>query len=177
MRYRRANAKGGTYFFTVNLAERHRALLIEYIDVLRSAVKTVKQAHPFYIDAFVVLPDHLHAIWTLPEDDTDFATRWMLIKAGFSRHIPAGEKRSASRISKGERGTWQRRYWEHQVRDEGDYSQYVAYIHYNPVKHGHVKRASDWQYSSIHRYINAKIIKKDWAANTELSTNDRYGER
>ena len=87
MRYRRADVKGGTYFFTVNLAQRHLRLLLDHVEILREAVKMVKQRHPFHIDAFVVLPDHLHAIWTLPPDDADFATRWMLIKSGFSRHI------------------------------------------------------------------------------------------
>lgn len=93
MRYRRADVKGGTYFFTINLAQRHLRLLLDHVDILRTAVKTVKQRHPFHIDAFVVLPDHLHAIWTLPPDDADFATRWMLIKSGFSvslqpHHLP-----------------------------------------------------------------------------------------
>jgi putative transposase len=177
MKYRRANVKGGTYFFTVNLAERHRCLLVDHVDDLRTAVKIVKQTHPFYIDAFVVLPDHLHAIWTLPEGDADFATRWMLIKAGFSRRMPDGEKRSKSRISKGERGIWQRRYWEHMIRDEYDYERHVDYIHYNPVKHGHVERAVDWAHSSIHRYIRAGMIGRDWASDGVGGIEDSYGER
>ncbi len=119
MRYRRANVKGGTYFFTVNLAERRLCLLVDYVDDLRDAVRTVKQKHPFYIDAFVVLPDHLHAIWTLPKNDADFDMRWMLIKGNFSRCMPKNERRNASRVKKGERGIWQRRYWEHLIRDEG----------------------------------------------------------
>lgn len=104
MRYRRADVKGGTYYFTVNLAQRHLCLLLDHVEILREAVKTVKQRHPFHIDAFVVLPDHLHAIWTLPLGDADFATRWMLIKSNFSRHIAMNEHRNASLISKGERG-------------------------------------------------------------------------
>lgn len=110
MRYRRADVKGGIYFFTVNLAQRHLRLLLDHVKILRAAVKMVKQRHPFHIDAFVVLPDHLHAIWALPPDDVDFSTRWMLIKSGFSRHIAMNERRNANRISKGERGIWQRRY-------------------------------------------------------------------
>lgn len=176
MRYRRANIKGGTYFFTVNLAERKLRLLVEQVDVLREAVKTVKQKHPFYIDAFVVLPDHLHAIWTLPEGDADFATRWMLIKGNFSRGIAKGEHRNASRIKKGERGIWQRRYWEHCIRDEIDYARHVDYIHFNPVKHGYVDRAVDWEYSSIHRYIATDKIARDWGGVRE-SEEDGYGER
>ncbi|PXX18381.1 putative transposase [Nitrosomonas ureae] len=106
MRYKRADIKGGTYFFTVNLAHGHLFLLLDHVEILRAAVKTVKQRHPFHIDAFVVLPDHLHAIWTLPSGDADSSTRWMLIKSGFSRHITMNERRNASRISKGERGIW-----------------------------------------------------------------------
>jgi putative transposase len=105
----------------------------------------------------VILPDHFHSLWTLPPGDADYATRWMLIKAGFSRRIAAGERRSESRIKKGERGIWQRRYWEHLIRDQQDYEHHVAYIHYNPVKHGHADRAADWPNSSIHRYRSGDI--------------------
>jgi putative transposase len=175
MRYRRANVKGGTYFFTVNLAERHLRLLVDHVDILRTAVRTMKQRHPFHIDAFVVLPDHLHAIWTLPEGDVDFATRWMLIKAGFSRQIAKGERRNASRIDKGERGIWQRRYWEHLIRDDNDYEQHVDYVHYNPVKHGHVRCAAEWAHSSIHRYIAAGTISCSWGGGIEHEGG--YGER
>lgn len=177
MRYRRADVKGGTYFFTVNLAQRHLRLLSDHVEILREAVKTVKQRHPFHIDAFVVLPDHLHAIWTLPPDDADFATRWMLIKSGFSRRVAINERRSASRISKGERGIWQRRYWEHLIRDDADFERHVDYIHYNPVKHGHVSQASEWPYSSIHRYIKAGVIANDWGGGIDCSGEGGYGER
>jgi REP element-mobilizing transposase RayT len=118
MRYRRADVTGGTYFFTVNLAERSRTLLVDHVDTLRQVVRLVKAKHPFHIDAMVILPDHLHAVWTLPPGDCDYPTRWMLIKASFSRRIPAGERRNKSRMTKGERGIWQRRYWEHVIRDE-----------------------------------------------------------
>jgi putative transposase len=176
MRYQRADVMGGTYFFTVNLAERGRRLLVDYIDVLRASVKNVKHRHPFHIDAFVVMPDHLHAVWTLPTRDADFATRWMLIKAGFSRHIAHGERRNASRIAKGERGIWQRRYWEHLIRDELDYERHVDYVHYNPVKHGYVLRAADWPYSSIHRYIAHGMIDCSWGSRVEIKDGDDYGE-
>ena len=177
MRYRRADVKGGTYFFTVNLAQRHLCLLSDHVEILRAAVKTVKQRHPFRIDAFVVLPDHLHAIWTLPSDDADFATRWMLIKSAFSHCIAINERRSASRISKGERGIWQRRYWEHLIRDDADFERHVDYVHYNPVKHGHVSQASEWPYSSIHRYIKAGIIANDWGGGIDCNGEGGYGER
>jgi putative transposase len=176
MQYRRADIKGGTYFFTVNLAERNRSLLVEHVDILRRVVKEVKQHHPFRIDAFVVLPDHLHAMWTLPQDDADYPTRWMLIKAGFSRRIATGEHRNASRTNKGERGIWQRRYWEHTIRDQQDYARHVDYIHYNPVKHGQVTRAADWPNSSIHRYIAAGMVDRDWAGDKMGADKNSYGE-
>ncbi len=138
MYYRRANVPGATYFFTVNLADRKSFILVENIDLLKESIRHVKAAHPFEIDAMVVLPDHLPAIWTLPRDDAEFATRWTLIKAGFSRQIPKTERISESRKSKGERGIWQRRYWEHLIRDDEDFARHVDYIHYNPVKHGYV---------------------------------------
>lgn len=174
MRYRRANAAGATYFFTANLADRRAGLLVEHIDALRDALQRVKRAHPFRIDAMVVLPDHLHALWTLPRDDADFPTRWMLIKAGFSRHIPRSERRSPSRVAKEERGIWQRRYWEHLIRDERDFARHVEYIHFNPVKHGLVKRTVEWPYSTIHRYVRLGAINPDWASDEEEESG--FGE-
>ena len=164
MKYRRAWQAGGTYFFTVNLAERSRTLLVDHIDVLREAVRKVKTVHPFDILAWVVMPDHLHAIWALPENDADFAMRWMLIKAGFSRGIPRGEWINASKRRKGERGLWQKRFWEHLIVNEDDLQRHIDYVHINPVKHGHVELASEWPYSSIHRYIRLGWVPQDWAA-------------
>jgi putative transposase len=120
MRYRRARAAGGTYFFTVNLAERGSDLLVRQIEDLRSVIAKVKLAHPFSVMAMAVLPEHLHAIWRLPAGDADYATRWSLVKAGFSRTVVKGERIRESRKGKRERGLWQRRYWEHQIRDEAD---------------------------------------------------------
>lgn len=177
MRYRRADVAGGTYFFTVNLAERRRDLLVEHVDVLRAAVREVKERHPFHIDAFVVLPDHLHTIWSLPPGDADYATRWMLIKAGFSRRVAKDEWRNTSRIGKGERGIWQRRYWEHLIRDDADYQRHVDYVHYNPVKHGYAMRAAEWAYSSIHRYIAAGTLAPDWGTAMDGTDEGGYGER
>lgn len=177
MQYRRAKTKGGTYFFTVNLAQRNQTYLIDHVDILRGVVKKVNNNHPFFIDAFVVLPDHLHAMWTLLPSDADFATRWGLIKAGFSRRIPSGERRSMSRIKKGERGIWQRRYWEHLIRGDGDYKRHMDYIHYNPVKHGHVNRPADWPNSSIHRYIKSGIMPYDWGGGASTNEECGFGER
>ena len=143
MQYRRNYTEGSSYFFTVNLAERKRCLLGDHIDALREAIRIVRSRHPFHIDAMVVMPDHLHAIFTMPPGDADYPTRWMLIKAGFSRNIPKTERINASRRSKGERGVWQRRYWEHTLQDEDDFRHHIDYIHYNPVKHGYVTRPAD----------------------------------
>lgn len=162
MRYRRANIPGATYFFTVNLADRSSALLVDHIDVLREVMRTVLQARPVEIVAMAVLPDHLHAIWRLPEGDADFSLRWSLIKAAFSRALPKSEAITASRERKRERGIWQRRYWEHLIRDEEDLERHVAYIHGNPVKHGYVTKAADWPYSSIHRYVKEGLASPDW---------------
>jgi len=177
MRYRRAGVPGASYFFTVNLAERSRRLLVDHADVLRAVIREVQSRHPFQIDAMVVLPDHLHAIWTLPKNDKDFSTCWMLIKSGFSRRLPAGERRNRSRAVKGERGIWQRRFWEHLIRDEKDYERHVDYIHYNPVKHGYVARPVDWPHSSIHRFIAQGIVSPDWADGERHETDNEYGER
>ncbi|MGH8659046.1 MAG: REP-associated tyrosine transposase [Gammaproteobacteria bacterium] len=167
MRYRRAEVGGGTYFFTVNLAERKRTLLVDQVDVLRGVIRRVKAMHPFRIDAMVILPDHLHALWTLPEGDADYPTRWMLIKAGFSRQLPTGERRGDSRQAKGERGIWQRRYWEHLIRDDRDHGRHADYLHYNPVQHGYVKRVADWPYSTFHREVRRGLYPRDWAGGPE----------
>ncbi|MDB5801494.1 MAG: transposase like family protein [Rhodocyclales bacterium] len=154
---------GGTFFFTVNLADRSSNLLVRHVEILREAHRYVAERHPFIIDAAVILPDHLHAIWTLPEGDTDYATRWMLTKAAFSRALPRTEPIIPSRKSKGERGIWQRRYWEHQIRDEDDFARHVDYIHFNPVKHGHAARVADWPHSSFHRYVSQGMLAADWS--------------
>jgi len=114
--------------------------------------------------AIVVLPDHLHCVWTLPEGDADNASRWAQIKSGFSRRLPAGEWRSARRIARRERGIWQRRYWEHLVRDEEDLRRHVDYVHFNPIKHGHVARLADWPHSSFHRWVGAGVYAGNWGS-------------
>jgi putative transposase len=167
---------GGTYFFTVNLAERNRTLLVNHVDTLREVVRIVKAEHPFHIDAMVILPDHLHAVWTLPVGDCDYPTRWMLIKAGFSRRIPAGERRNKSRMTKGERGIWQRRYWEHVIRDERDYARHVDYVHYNPVKHGYVARVCEWAYSTFHRYVKSGVYPENWGGDRMSLQKEGFGE-
>ena len=175
MRYRRVKTMGGT-FFTLNLAERRKTLLIDHIDILRNSLNTVKRRHPFKLDAMVILPDHLHAMLTLPDGDNDYPTRWMLIKQGFSRQMPKTEKINKSRELKSERGIWQRRYWEHLIRDDDDYEKHFNYIHYNPVKHGYVKQAVEWEYSTIHQYINAGVLSQYWGYFPDNSDERNYGE-
>ncbi|MEN6440854.1 MAG: transposase [Syntrophobacter sp.] len=177
MQYRRANIPGATYFFTVNLAERDRTVLVDHVDSLRLVMREVAARHPFHIYAIVIRPDHLHALWTLPVGDRGYPMRWALIKAGFSRQVPRGERCNPSRISKGERGIWQRRYWEHLIRDEQDYGRHVDYIHFNPVRHGYAGRASDWPYSSIHRYITAGMLDRDWGGGVQIQDEYSFGER
>lgn len=166
--YRRAKTPGGVYFFTVNLAERQCTTLVDHIALLKRSFREVQKTYPFRINALVILPDHLHAVFTLPDGDSDYSERWRRIKAAFSAALPPTERRSASRRSKGERGIWQRRFWEHLIRDEGDYARHVDYVHFNPVKHGHVTRAQDWPYSTFHRFVREGKYPLDWAGGDEF---------
>jgi putative transposase len=170
--YVRAVVPAGTFFFTVALLERRRRLLTENIDALRDAFRAVRRARPFTIDAIVVLPDHLHCLWTLPPDDADFSTRWRLIKASFARRIEPGEYLSVRRQKKQERGVWQRRFWEHGIRDQRDYDKHFDYIHYNPVKHGLVSQATAWPYSSFHRYVSLGYYSEHWAVSEDVVALD-----
>ncbi|WP_316648095.1 REP-associated tyrosine transposase [Ovoidimarina sediminis] len=171
--YIRPRRPGATIFFTVTLAERGGDLLTREIGALRDAVRKTRAAHPFRIEAWVVMPDHLHAVWTLPEGDTAYSTRWGAIKARFTRAVRDGGRvgfhptlrengirtvvgwnptlRSASKLRKGDAGIWQRRFWEHHIRDAADFRAHVEYCWFNPVKHGFVEDPGDWPYSSYRR--------------------------
>lgn len=162
MQYRRNYVKGGTYFFTVNLLDRNKSLLVEHIDLLRESIRFVKSQRPFYIDAWVVLPDHLHAVLTLPDDDVDYSSRWREIKKRFSKSLPKTEFLNQTRKRKNERGIWQRRFWEHTIRDDNDYWHHVNYVHFNPLKHGLVSQVADWPYSSFHRAVKQGIYANNW---------------
>lgn len=177
--YRRYRVPGGTYFFTLNLLERRLDTLVRHVDALRDAVRVTRLERPFHIDAWVVLPDHMHStagmqevgqrreqlpgVWTLPPGDDDFSNRWKAIKIRFVRTIPATERRSKVRVAKGERGIWQRRFWEHAIRNEEDYANHVDYCHWNPMKHGLVQKLLDWPYSSFHQFVARGILPVDWA--------------
>ena len=160
--YRRLRVPGGTYFFTINLLNRHSDLLVTHIDALREAVREVRRDRPFHVDAWVVLPEHIHCVITLPPGDSDFSNRIKSMKMRFGGAIPATESRSTSRANRGERGIWQRRFWEHVIRDARDYARHLDYVHYNPVKHGLVERVRDWPYSTFHRSVAAGLYPLDW---------------
>jgi len=177
--YRRLRIPGATYFFTVALADRSSDLLIRRITDFRRAVVLTMQARPFHCDAAVVLPDHLHMVWTLPEGDADFSTRWGAIKARFTMSLRrsgfspalslpvvkngrfAGLK-PGLRHDKREQAVWQRRFCEHRIRDEADFRAHVTYCWGNPVKHGLVTRAADWPHSSIHRDMRDSRVPPEW---------------
>jgi putative transposase len=165
MRYRRDWRPGGTYFFTVVTHRRRPILTCEpTITILRRAVAEVRRAHPFTIDAFVVLPDHLHAIWTLPDGDCDYALRWNRIKGEVSRNLPHDRAPPAtvSRRRKRERAIWQRRFWEHRILDDADFARLFDYVHFNPVKHGLVGDVRDWPHSTFHAAVQAGRYPIDW---------------
>jgi len=149
-RYRRPRSPGASIFFTVNLAQRGSDLLVREVETLRIAVKKTRQERPFQIDAWVVLPDHMHCVWTLPAGDAAYSKRWGVIKARFSMQI-ANDVRRPSHIARREKGIWQRRFWEHHIRDDQDFAAHVNYCWINPVKHGLVDDPRDWPYSSYHR--------------------------
>jgi putative transposase len=167
--YRRALIPGGCFFFTVNLLDRRQTLLVDQI------ARIARGGRPFTIDAFVVLPDHLHAVWTPPPGDCDFSTRWRLIKSRFAKALPKQERLSAVRKARGERGIWQRRFWEHLIRDEADYARHVEYCYINPIKHRLVARVRDWPYSSFHRDARGELFPVDWGGDVE--TIGEFGER
>ena len=165
--YRRAHQPGSTYFFTV-VTNQRRPILLEPVarKALRKAFHHTVERFPFQLDAICLLPDHLHCIWTLPENDADFSTRWKLVKASFSRqYLLFGGKPgpiSASKVNKGELGIWQRRFWEHLIRNTDDLNRHLDYLHYNPVKHGLAGSVAEWPWSSFHRYVRQGYYAPDW---------------
>jgi putative transposase len=177
--YRRHYVPGGTYFFTVKTFKGCPILLEEsYRTALRQAIRTVQSVMPFQNIAWVLLPDHLHTVWILPESDANFSLRWALIKQRVthlcidrSQVVPMTESRQRRR----EGTIWQRRFWEHAIRDDTDLRTHIDYIHYNPVKHGYVTQPGDWPYSTFHRYVRAGVYPKDWAS-ADLTSASDYGE-
>jgi len=188
--YRRYRVPGGTYFLTINLLERRADLLVRHIEPLREAVKCTRADRPFHIDGWVVLPDHMHCVITLPLGDDDFSNRIKAMKIRFVQALPPTEGRSSIRMAKGEsqgqglalpgalrmqRGIWQRRFWEHAIRDEGDYARHMDYVHFNPVKHGYVSVVAHWPHSTFHRWVKAGAYPRDWGGEGALDV--AAGER
>lgn len=159
--YRRALVPGATYFFTVTLRDRRKEWLTAYVDQLRVVVRDVRRQRPFAINSIVILPDHLHAVWTLPAGDADFPGRWRAIKAGFTRALTR-DGVPLVRDRRGEYDLWQRRDWEHLIRNDDDLARHVDYIHYNPVKHGLVADPFGWRWSSIHAFARRGIVGRSW---------------
>ncbi len=153
--YRRFWIRGGTYFFTVVTRERISILTDKHVrETLKEAIQKVKDRHPFEIISWVLLPDHLHMVWTLPGDDDKFALRWMLIKSAVTKQLHKSGEYQGS--------IWQRRYWEHLIRDEVDLKNHVDYIHFNPVKHGLCKKAHEWQWSTFNKFVDLGEYQKNW---------------
>jgi putative transposase len=179
--YRRAREPGGTFFFTV-VTYRRRLVFDqpESRQMLREVVQEVRQRQPFTIDAWVLLPEHMHCIWTLPKESLDFSVRWSLIKCGFSRRAKSlyhvDEWMNASRHKQRETTIWQRRFWEHQIRSEEEYQVYMDYTYFNPVRHGLVKRVVDWPYSTFHRYVRLGIYPENWGSGMDGMPEHGFGE-
>ena len=180
--YRRANVRGGTYFFTVNTYRRQPILTEEPVRLaLREGIQLARAHFPFEILAWVLLPDHLHCIWKLPDSDAEFAKRWGIIKRHVSSRCAVEFNDEAwlspSRRKRSETSLWQRRYWEHCIRDDEDFTRHVEYLHWNPVKHGLAKRVADWPYSTFHRYVARGIYPADWGGDFRDSGKEgEFGE-
>lgn len=164
--YRRNRLAGGTYFFTVVLHNRNSDLLIQYINALKESLNKIKLRFPFKTKAFVILPDHLHVIWQLPPGDSNYQTRWQLIKSDFTNTL--SKQNVKIKI-------WQARYWEHTIHSEADFENHFNYIHYNPVKHALVQRVADWPHSSFHNYVRKGVLPIDWGAH-HLEKTGLFGE-
>jgi putative transposase len=173
--YRRPQNAGGLYFFTLVTANRRPVLTDPDLRrALHDAIIVVRQRYPFTIHAWVLLPDHMHCIWALPEHDADFSKRWSMIKKLVSQHYAPESVRSYSKHLRRESGLWQRRLWEHQVRDDEDYRRHMDYLHWNPVKHGFVQSVVDWPWSSFHRLVREGVYVRDWGSNDPVEGD--FGE-
>lgn len=179
--YRRANTKGATYFFTVVIYRRQRFLYEENVkEALRNGIRDVQTTHPFTIDAWVLLPDNLHCIWTLPPNNANLGTRWAMIKRFVTKRCGPDLRRddwmNASKRKRNESTLWQRRFWEHRIRDDWDYELHMDYIHYNPVKHSFVKNVKDWPHSTFHRYVREGVYCDNWGGDGSVAIDEGFGE-
>ena len=172
--YRRNRTEGACYFFTTTLRDRGSRHLTNHIDLLRESIRHVREERPFTLDAIVILPEHLHSLWTLPPGDADYSGRWRAIKSAFTRAL-VKQGIDIARDRRGEYFLWQRRFWEHGIRNESDYAAHVDYIHFNPVKHRLVSRVIDWPYSSFHQYVKRGILPADWGGDY-MPSDGEFGE-
>lgn len=175
--YRRANVQGGTYFFTVVTEKRQKILTLPDVrEALRGAIEKTRAKHPFVIDAWVLMPDHLHTIWTLPENDADFSSRWSLIKQFTTFECGQKYKNESlltERRAQKRQGTmWQNRFYEHMIKDDVDYQAHINYLHFNPVKHGLVVAVKDWPYSSFHLWVKNGVYEDDWGGDSVVDIYD-----
>jgi putative transposase len=180
-RYRRSRTTGATYFFTLTTYRRRKLLTHPVVrQALHEAILTVRRKLPFTSHAWVLLPDHLHTLWEMPDGDSDYGLRWSLIKQHASRMTLQGTTiditRSQSQRNRRESGFWQRRFWEHLIRDEEDFARHMDYIHWNPVKHGYVSQAKNWPYSTFHRLVRDGVYPADWGGADNKSCQDEFGE-
>lgn len=178
--YRRDHTEGGTWFFTLATHERRPALIAENVRIaLRNAIEDTRAMLPFEIDAWGLLPDHIHCIWTLPDNDSDFSTRWSRIKRLTTQAVRRDGAHGApygSRAKRREGSLWQRRFWEHRIRNDADFQRHMDYLHWNPVKHGLVDQVADWPWSSFHRLARAGFYAADWGSRDHQSTGGDFGE-
>ncbi|MFL0797173.1 MAG: transposase [Cellvibrionaceae bacterium] len=165
--YRRNYLPGGTFFFTASLQDRSKTYLVDNIECFRQSVRLTKQKYPFEIIAAVVLPDHVHMIWQLPQGESDFSKRWQMIKKEFTKSLLAHSV-PVSRKSENRYNLWQSRFWEYTIRNEQDLERCINYIHYNPVKHSYVTRVWGWPFSSFHQYVSRGVLSVDWGDNITL---------
>ncbi len=179
--YRRAKTKGGTYFFTVVTCRRQKILCDKNVrNALRAGIRKTQTTHPFGIDAWVLLPDHLHCIWTLPPKDADFGARWAMIKRYVTKKCGSllyrDEWMNTSKRRRKESTVWQRRFWEHQIRNDRDYERHMDYVHYNPVKHNLAGSVNEWPFSTFHRYVQKGLYPENWGGDNIAEVNDDFGE-
>ena len=172
--HRRKFNPGGTFYYTLSLADRQSSALVDHIAALQAAMRDARAKAPFKIEAIVILPNHFHAILTLPQRDDGFTERWRHINNSFTIAVAAASP-PTPREARGEYALWQERYWEHAIRDETDLARHIEYIHFNPVKHRMVERVADWPHSSFHRYVRRGLLPGDWASTAPCAGED-FGE-
>jgi putative transposase len=179
--YRRIRTKGATYFFTVVTHERQPILCLpESLKAMQTVFADVARRFPFGMDAWVVLPDHIHVIWTLPEADSNYSTRWAMIKKDITKHLRSSVYTDAasteSRAHHRDGSVWQRRFWEHQIRDEPDYRSHLDYIHFNPVRHGLAAGPREWKCSSFRKWVALGGYEEDWGSDGVVDLRDNIGQ-